>query len=225
MTWWDTVAIVSGGMDSATLVYHLLDKRREVKCLSFDYGQRHKRELLAAEQLCLGKGLSWEKVDLTSLTSLLAGSALTSPEIEVPEGHYEEESMKATVVPNRNMIMLSIAIGHAISIGADTVAYGAHSGDHAIYPDCRESFATAMDLSAQLCDWKEIRLLRPFIGIDKSGIASIGDKLGVPWSLTWTCYKGGDHHCGKCGSCQERIEAFAKAGVVDPMTKERLRIA
>ena len=216
---WDTVAIVSGGMDSATMVYHLLDQGREMKCLSFDYGQRHKRELLAAEQLCLGKGLAWEKVDLTSLTSLLAGSALTSPEIVVPEGHYEEESMKATVVPNRNMIMLSVAIGHAISIGANTVAYGAHSGDHAIYPDCRESFATVMDLAAQLCDWEEIRLLRPFIGIDKGGIASLGEELGVPWDLTWTCYKGGDRHCGKCGSCQERIEAFAKAGVVDPMTK------
>ena len=215
---YDCVAIISGGMDSATMLYALLDMGYEVKALSFDYGQRHSKELLSADRLCHRKGVDWDLVKLESLRGLLSGSSLTSDDIDVPEGHYEEESMKLTVVPNRNMIMLSMAIGHAISVDAKSVAYGAHSGDHAIYPDCREEFAQAMSLAASLCDWKKIALIRPFIDKNKADIAELGHKLGVPWQDTWTCYKGGERHCGKCGACGERIEAFDLAGVIDPMT-------
>jgi 7-cyano-7-deazaguanine synthase len=123
--------------------------------------------------------------------------------------------MKQTVVPNRNMIMLAVAIGHAVSLKFDSVAFGAHAGDHAIYPDCRPVFASAMDVVAQLCDWQAIRLLRPFIGYSKADIVRIGHELGVPMQLTWSCYKGGDLHCGKCGTCVERREAFQLAGVSD----------
>jgi 7-cyano-7-deazaguanine synthase len=154
--------------------------------------------------------------DLTPITPLLGNNSLSSREIEVPEGHYEEESMKLTIVPNRNMIMLSVAIGWAVSLKYDAVAYGAHAGDHAIYPDCRPEFASAMDQAARLCDWQPIELLRPFVNDDKGDIAKRGHDLGVPFHLTWTCYKGEALHCGKCGACQERIEAFAKYQLDDP---------
>ena len=156
-------------------------------------------------------------VDLSALRPLIAGqSSLTNPFIEVPEGHYANVTMKATVVPNRNMILLAVAIGHAISLGYDAVAYGAHSGDHAIYPDCREVFAAAMSTAALLCDWREIKLLRPFVDITKADIVELGAELSVPYALTWSCYRGGELHCGKCGTCVERREAFELAGVEDP---------
>ena len=215
----DAVAIVSGGMDSATMLYQLLKSSHVVKALSFDYGQRHKKEIQAAQFLCQLNGVEHEVVDLTILRPLLDSSSLTNDSIDVPDGHYSDETMKLTVVPNRNMIMLSIAIGHAVRLQADFVAYGAHSGDHAIYPDCREEFASAMNVVSMLCDWHKVRLMRPFIDMDKADIASLGDSLGVPWEHTWTCYKGLEKHCGTCGSCTERIEAFDLAGVVDPMTR------
>jgi len=126
--------------------------------------------------------------------------------------------MKQTVVPNRNMIMLSVAVGWALALQFDAVAYGAHSGDHAIYPDCREEFAQALDQAVGLCDWQGMQLMRPFVHLDKGAIAQRGDALGVPFELTWTCYKGGAVHCGKCGACQERREAFAAHRITDPVT-------
>jgi len=214
-----TVVVLSGGMDSAVLLYHLADAGHELKAISFNYGQRHVRELEAAKELAAALKIEHTIGDLTGITHLLGDNSL-SGERDVPEGHYAEESMKQTVVPNRNMIMLSASIAWAISKECDAVAYGAHSGDHAIYPDCRPEFASAMDEAARLCDWREIRLLRPFVDLDKGDIAARGAELNVPFHLTWTCYNGREKHCGKCGACNERREAFAKHGITDPVRYE-----
>jgi len=210
------VVVYSGGMDSTTLLYHLRDAGHELKAISVDYGQRHARELEAARRICADVDVEHVVADLSAINPLLGDNSLSGRKVDVPEGHYEEETMKLTVVPNRNMIMLSVAIGWAISLQFDAVAYGAHSGDHAIYPDCRPEFADAMSRAAQLCDWRPIQLLRPFVDMDKGDIARRGHELGVPFELTWTCYKGQAKHCGKCGACTERREAFAKGGVADP---------
>ena len=214
------VVVLSGGMDSATLLYHLLAAGHEVKAISVNYGQRHVRELESAAAICERRKVEHRVADLSAIAPLLGDNSLSSRDRDVPEGHYEEESMKVTVVPNRNMIFLSVAIGWAVSLKFDAVAYGAHSGDHAIYPDCREEFAAAMDQAAGLCDWQPMRLLRPFVKLDKGDIAKRGHELGVPFELTWTCYNGREKHCGKCGACQERREAFAKCGVEDPVEYE-----
>lgn len=211
-----TVLIYSGGLDSTALMYKLKSEGHQVVALGINYGQRHKKELAAAAHLAHDIGVPFRIADLSGITHLLAGSSQTSPDIEVPEGHYAEESMKKTVVPNRNMIMLAVGIGHAVSIKAQAVAYGAHAGDHAIYPDCREEFASAMATAALLCDWAQIKMLRPFIDMTKTQIATLAHQLGVPIARTWSCYKGGDLHCGKCGTCTERIEALAGSGFGDP---------
>ncbi|MCR9117270.1 MAG: 7-cyano-7-deazaguanine synthase QueC [bacterium] len=215
-----TVLIFSGGLDSTTLLYYLIDQGHELKTLSVNYGQRHVRELDAAARISEGLGIEHRIADLRSISPLLAGNSLVGSEMAVPEGHYAEESMKQTVVPNRNMIMLSVAIGWAISLKFQAVAYGAHSGDHAIYPDCRPEFAETMAAAARLCDWSEIELLRPFVSLSKGDIAKIGSDLNAPFDLTWTCYNGRERHCGKCGACVERKEAFAEHGLHDPVEFE-----
>lgn len=211
-----TVLIYSGGLDSTVALYLLKSQGYEVKALSVDYGQRHKKEIEFAKYHCRKLGIEHQVADLTSITHLLAGSSQTSPDVAVPDGHYAEESMKLTIVPNRNMIMLSVAIGWAVSQKADSVAYAAHAGDHAIYPDCRPEFAEAMNEAAQLADWHQVSLLRPFVQWSKADIAAEGQRLGVEFELTWSCYKGGLSHCGTCGTCVERREAFALAGITDP---------
>ncbi len=209
------VLVYSGGLDSTTLLYHLRARGDEVRCLGVDYGQRHRRELEAARAICERVGVEYRLADLRSIAPLLAGSALTDA-VAVPHGHYAEESMKATVVPNRNMILLSLAIGWAVSLKYDAVAYAAHAGDHTIYPDCRPEFVEAMDRAAGLCDWHRVRIERPFVHMTKADIVRRGAELGVPFELTWSCYEGGEVHCGKCGTCVERREAFERAGVADP---------
>ena len=215
-----TVAVVSGGMDSVTLAYKLANDGDDLTLISFDYGQRHRKELAFAATCAERLGATHEIADLTSINRLLAGSSLTSDEIEVPDGHYAEESMKITVVPNRNAIMISIAAGLAVSRNADRVAVGVHGGDHFIYPDCRPGFAEAMDKAISLGNEgfapDQFGLITPFIDVSKTEIARIGDELGVPWTETWSCYKGGEIHCGTCGTCVERREAFHEAGVSDP---------
>lgn len=215
-----TVLILSGGMDSATMLYWLRYVGKKVDCLGVDYGQKHGRELSYAEALCGKVGVSFRVADLRALRPILAGSSQTDDSVPVPEGHYAEESMKLTVVPNRNMIMLAVAAGYAISLKADSVAYAAHAGDHAIYPDCRPEFADALGKALALCDWSQVRLDRPFLGMTKSQIVEIGAKLGVPFQDTWSCYNGRDLHCGKCGTCTERREAFQLARVADPTLYE-----
>ncbi|PAZ03139.1 MAG: 7-cyano-7-deazaguanine synthase QueC [Opitutia bacterium AMD-G3] len=211
-----TVLIHSGGIDSTVLLGHLLAEGREVYALSVDYGQRHRRELEAAKRICAHYGVKHQVADLRALAPLFGANALTDSHVAVPEGHYEEASMKATVVPNRNMLLIAVAASWAMSLKASSVAYGAHGGDHAIYPDCRPVFADALDKAIRLADWHEVCLERPFVGMDKTGIVRRGVELRVPLELTWSCYVGGDKHCGKCGTCVERKEAFVQAGVKDP---------
>ena len=215
-----TIVTYSGGLDSTVLLYHLLAEGHKVSALSVNYGQRHSIELERAAEICRRLDIPFETVELSSINSLLSGSSLTSPEIEVAEGHYTEENMKTTVVPNRNMILLSLAAAKAISTGASQVAYAAHRGDHAIYPDCRNEFADAMAQAISLCDWQDIELSRPFVHWTKADIVHRGAELQVPFELTWSCYKGGEKHCGRCGTCVERREAFYLAGVKDPTKYE-----
>lgn len=214
------VLIVSGGMDSVTLAHKYHKDGYDVALLSFDYGQRHKKELESARRCAERLGGSWRVVDLSDITGLLPGSSLTDNSVAVPEGHYAADSMKATVVPNRNAIMLSVAWAHAVAIGASVVAFGAHGGDHFIYPDCRPDFFASLSDAFRLGNVgfgnPDLRLEAPFIESDKAKIAALGYELGVPFEDTWSCYKGGEHHCGKCGTCVERIEAFELAGVPDP---------
>lgn len=212
----NTVLIYSGGLDSTVLLYRLLEMGDRVRCLSVDYGQRHRRELESARAICEEAGVEHLVADLSGLSPVLQGSALTSSEIAVPEGHYTDVSMKQTVVPNRNMLLLSVGISWAVSTKADAVAYAAHGGDHTIYPDCRPAFFAAMQAAAELADWHQVSLLAPFITMNKGEIASLGAELGAPLEKTWSCYKGGEAHCGACGTCVERREAFAMAGIKDP---------
>lgn len=211
-----TVAIFSGGLDSTVLVEQLRAAGDEVLALSLDYGQRHRKELEFAQATAARLQIEWRLADLRALAPLLAGSSLTSPDIAVPHGHYAEASMKATVVPNRNMIMLAVAAGWALSRQCQRVAYGAHAGDHTIYPDCRPEFVAAMQRALGLADWQPLELHCPFLNLTKADIVRAGARLAVDFSQTWSCYEGGGLHCGACGTCVERREAFALAGVTDP---------
>lgn len=213
-----TVVIHSGGLDSTVLLYQVLyDFGHEVPAtISVNYGQRHKRELESAARIAHDLGIRHEIADLSAIRRLFGASSQTDPDVAVPEGHYESESMKITVVPNRNMILMAVAAAFAISVGAQNVAYGAHAGDHAIYPDCRTEFADAMGRALSLAHEPGINLLHPFTGISKAEIVKLGAELKVPFDRTWSCYQGGDAHCGKCGTCVERREAFELAGVPDP---------
>lgn len=210
-----TILIYSGGLDSTVLLFKLLREGHEVRALGINYGQRHRKELDAATRICKGAGVDYKIADLTGIRPFLAGSSQTDDSVPVPHGHYEEESMKLTVVPNRNMIMLSIAVAYAISTKSHSVSYAAHGGDHTIYPDCREEFAETMNRAAMLADWHPVNIDRPFVKMSKADIAALGNRLGVPMEMTWSCYEGGEHHCGKCGTCVERREAFQIAGIPD----------
>lgn len=204
----NTILIYSGGMDSTTLLYKLRAEGDRVQALSFDYGQRHKKELKAAAKICKKLGVPHKIVDITAIKSLMEGSALTSDRMKVPEGHYKDQSMRMTVVPNRNMIFLALAIAQAVSLQFDRVAMAVHAGDHAIYPDCRPVFIKAMRAVSKIANYEKIQIHAPFLNITKRDIAKIGRKLGVPYELTWTCYKGLKKPCGKCGACVERAEAL-----------------
>ncbi|MEN6454863.1 MAG: 7-cyano-7-deazaguanine synthase QueC [Prolixibacteraceae bacterium] len=212
------VVVLSGGMDSTTLLYHALNLKHEVLALSFDYGQKHRKELDYARLTCKENNLSHKVVDLSALNELVA-SCLTRPDWQVPEGHYAAENMKATVVHNRNMVMLSLAVAYAIGQEAESVWYGAHSGDHTIYPDCRPDFLKAMINAALLCDWHPITIAAPFLNLSKGDIAKIGKDLGLDYSKTWTCYNGREKPCGKCGACVERKEALTEAGFTEKEIK------
>jgi 7-cyano-7-deazaguanine synthase len=211
------VALVSGGLDSVTLAHLLLSKGYELRLLSCDYGQRHRRELGYASACAQRLGVQHDVVDLTSVGRLLSGSALTD-NLDVPDGHYAHESMRVTVVPNRNAILLAVAYGAAVAETAELVAYAAHAGDHFIYPDCRPAFAEAFDRMERLANegFGEVRLYTPFIHMTKAQIVMVGARLeDVPFEQTWSCYRGGAVHCGRCGTCVERREAFCAAGVPD----------
>lgn len=215
-----TVAVVSGGMDSITLVHHLMDLDYEVALISFDYGQRHRKELSFAQDCAETYNLSHEIVDLSNMIDIISRSALTNTAMEVPDGHYAEQTMRITVVPNRNAIMLNIAAGYAVTIGAQSIATGVHGGDHYIYPDCRPAFISSLETMLKIANEgfidPEFEILTPFLHKTKTDIAIRGHDLDVPWLKTWSCYKGGEIHCGACGTCFERREAFEEAGIADP---------
>lgn len=217
------VVIYSGGMDSYTMMRCLYNEGWELAALSFDYGQRHSKELQYAANVCADmNNIPHHIVNLRSLVPLLQGSSLTS-DIDVPEGHYSEENMKATVVPNRNMIMLSIAVGYAVSLEYDQVYTAVHAGDHAIYPDCRKIFIEAMTQVTLISNYHSVAIQAPFIDISKGEILKEGRLCGVEqqdYRHAWTCYAGRENACGKCGACVERLEAFDYMGWVDPVPYE-----
>jgi 7-cyano-7-deazaguanine synthase len=218
------LCVISGGMDSATLLALAIDQCTDldddVEAVSFDYGQRHRKELEYAENLCGSEGVRHDIVDISAIQPHIGGSALTDDGIDVPEGHYESDNMKLTVVPNRNAIMLTIAFGIAVARGAEWVGAAMHAGDHAVYPDCRPAFVQAFNamqiVAVEGHGHPDLRLWTPFINLKKSHIATIGSNLGVDYSKTWSCYKGQELHCGVCGTCYERREAFRDGGVTDP---------
>jgi 7-cyano-7-deazaguanine synthase len=219
------IAVVSGGLDSTTMAYWLRAQEYTVMAISFDYGQRHRTELAFAERMAVDLSAPWTLIDLhaAGLTSILSGSALTDETVTVPDGHYADESMQITVVPNRNAIMLSIACALAVTREAGAVAFGAHTGDHFIYPDCRPEFVRAFERMVNVAveGLASIEILAPLLAMTKADIVKLGDELGVPFERTWSCYKGGALHCGACGTCFERREAFALARVADPTLYER----
>ena len=209
----DSVLIVSGGMDSITLLYDMQD--RIALGISFDYGSKHNsREIPFARLHCQRLGIPHVTIPLSFMADYFKSSLLKGGK-EIPDGSYDEENMKSTVVPFRNGIMLSIAVGLAESNGLKNVMMANHGGDHTIYPDCRPGFVSAMDEAIRQGSYADVRLVAPYTNITKTDIALRGKALGIDYSETWSCYKGGLHHCGRCGTCTERREALAAAGIQD----------
>ena len=220
MTAGTCVAVVSGGLDSAVLAHQLRVDGWHLRLVSFDYGQRHAVELDHASAMAAAMGAPHDVIDLRSVGALLSGSALTDATVAVPDGHYTAASMRSTVVANRNAIFAMVATGVAVAEGAGAIALGIHAGDHAVYPDCRPPFVAAVEHLAKVANegfvTDAFRVLAPFLAWSKADIVRRGADLEVPFARTWSCYRGGATHCGTCGTCVERIEAFQLAGVPDP---------
>ncbi|WP_170764534.1 7-cyano-7-deazaguanine synthase QueC [Ruegeria lacuscaerulensis] len=216
-----TIVICSGGLDSVSLAHMVARDHQLTGLISFDYGQRHRKELDFAALCAKRLGVPHDIIDLRPVGAVLTGSALTD-DVDVPDGHYAEDSMRVTVVPNRNAIMLTVAFGAAAARGADAVATAVHGGDHFIYPDCRPAFTEAFEaMQKQALDgYADVSLFTPFVHRSKADIVTEGTRCDTPLAQTWSCYKGGEHHCGRCGTCVERREAFHLAGVQDPTTYE-----
>ena len=214
------VIILSGGIDSSTLCYKYASDNFDIYSLTIIYGQRHLREVESAKNVANTLGISHRVVDLSPSNQLLTGSALTDPDVEVPkvpEKAEHFETLKSTIVPNRNAIFLSIAIGYAQSIGANSIFFGAHHSDRGVYPDCRKEFVEAFEAAERLAnDNNNLKVEAPFVNMDKSEIVKLGSKLQVPYEITWTCYVGGELHCGTCSACNERKRAFSESGITDP---------
>jgi len=210
------LVLLSGGMDSVTALYHAAAEHEVTDALSFDYGSKHNhREIPFARYHAEKLGIRHTVIPLGFIGEYFTSDLLQSGGA-IPDGHYEAESMKRTVVPFRNGIMLSIAAGFAESRGAEALVIAAHAGDHAIYPDCREPFMRAVAEAIRSGTYAGVQVLRPFIAMNKAQIAARGAALGVDFAQTWSCYKGGEIHCGTCGTCVERREAFHLAGLSDP---------
>ena len=215
----DSVLILSGGLDSTTLLY---DQQRRIQlALTFDYGANHNaREIPFARLHCQRLGIEHIVIPLDFMGQYFESSLLAGADA-IPEGNYADQNMQSTVVPFRNAIMLSIAVGMAESRGLKHVMMANHSGDHAIYPDCRPEFVSAFSEAARLGTYPGITLLCPFTNLTKGQIAARGQQLGIDYAETWSCYKGGEQHCGRCGTCRERREALAEAGISDPTVYEK----
>lgn len=214
----DSIIILSGGMDSVTLMHYRKD--RIALAVSFDYGSNHNaREIACASEQCRILGIEHIVIPLSFMSRYFKSSLLEGAE-SIPEGHYEDENMKSTVVPFRNGIMLSVACGLAESRGLKHVMMANHGGDHAIYPDCRPEFVKAMSDAMKYGTYDGVTIEADFTDVTKADIARLGNSLGVDYSLTYSCYKGGEKHCGKCGTCVERKESFVEAGISDPTEYE-----
>lgn len=212
----DGVVLLSGGVDSVTALYQTAASHRVVAAVSFDYGSKHNaREIPFAAHHAEKLGIRHIVIPLSFVPDHFESHLLKSGG-EIPKGHYQEDTMRQTVVPFRNGVMLSIAAGVAESAGAGALVIAAHAGDHAIYPDCRGDFLDAMDSAIRLGTYRQLRLLRPFVSMTKAEIVAVGAALGIDFRETWSCYVGGEIHCGECGTCVERREAFLLAGVEDP---------
>lgn len=214
----DSVIVLSGGMDSVTLLHYAKD--RIALAVTFDYGSNHNaREIECARAQCDMLGIEHLVIPLQFMAQYFKSSLLSGAEA-IPEGNYDDDNMKSTVVPFRNGIMLAVACGLAESRGLRHVMIANHGGDHAIYPDCRPGFVEAISRAMQEGTYDGVTVIAPFTDIDKGDIAATGGKLGVDYSLTYSCYKGGERHCGRCGTCRERQEAFRSAGIQDPTVYE-----
>lgn len=210
------LTIVSGGLDSVTLGYDLASQGVRQSWLSFDYGQRHRKELRFAALHAAALSIPHRVVDMAWLAALLPGSSQTDRRVAVPDGHYAAETMRTTIVPNRNAIMLTIAAGIAAANQMSTIALAVHGGDHFVYPDCRPVFLAALEATLQLAlGDATFTVLAPYQHGDKTAIAVRAKALGVPIAQTWSCYRGGTIHCGTCGTCVERREALTLASVED----------
>jgi 7-cyano-7-deazaguanine synthase len=213
------VVIYSGGMDSFTLLNRVIKDGYDVYALTFNYGQKHVKEVEVASTVCKQLNVPHKILDISPINQLMQSSSLVGS-LEVPEGHYEADNMKSTMVPNRNMILLSLAIGYAVDIEASKVYYGAHAGDHAIYPDCRPEFVHAMNDVAQIANYEPISIETPYLNSSKGEILKDGLSMNLTYENTWTCYNGREKACGKCGACVERLEAFADNNATDPVEYE-----
>lgn len=211
---------LSGGLDSTTLLYYLINKGAKIEAISFNYGSKHNDiEIEYAKKTCEKLNINHHIIELDFINKYFKSDLLQNGGA-IPEGHYQAENMKSTVVPFRNGIFLSISAGIAESYDCEFIALASHSGDHAIYPDCRPIFTKAMFEAIKYGTEKEIYLIAPFNEITKTDIVKLGNKLNVDFSLTYSCYNGREKHCGKCGTCIERKEAFAEAKVLDPTIYE-----
>ena len=218
MTQKDSVIIYSGGLDSTTLLYE--ERERVALAVTFDYGSNHAaREIACAKHHCVLLGIEHLVIELGFMSRYFQ-SSLLSGAADVPDGNYDEANMKSTVVPFRNGIMLSIACGLAESRGLKRVLIANHGGDHAIYPDCRPTFVDAMNAAMQAGTYEGVQLAAPYTNISKADIIRRGARLGIDYGATYSCYRGGEHHCGTCGTCTERREAFREAGIPDPTQYE-----
>ena len=214
------VLILSGGVDSTTLLYKMLSDGYEVTALTFNYAQRHKKEIDCAQAIAERLHIRHKIVDLRTLASLLGDSALLGGK-DVPSCHYTEDAAKKTVVPNRNMIMLSVAAGYAEAHEIPEVFYAAHKNDSTIYPDCRPEFVQALRPAIRLATaWHPVELQAPFVDMSKAEIVRMGLALEVPYELTWSCYQGAERPCRTCPTCIERVEAFALNGRQDPLVED-----
>lgn len=210
------VILLSGGMDSGVLLAWASRRYRNVHAISFDYGSKHaSRELAMAEDLAKAYHARFIKIELPFMDALFSSSLLKSGEA-VPEGSYTQASMISTVVPFRNGIMLSIAVGYAENLKIDTVLIAAHAGDHPVYPDCRQGFMDAMDQAALLGTYTGVRVKAPFVDLSKEAIAQVGRSMGFDFARTWSCYKGEETHCGVCATCIERKAALKFEQGLDP---------
>lgn len=214
----DSLIVLSGGMDSTTLLYDYAD--RIALAVTFNYGSNHNaREIECARYHCSRLGIELVQVDMPFVGRLFESSLLSGAD-NIPDGDYDEENMRSTVVPFRNGIMLAVAAGIAESRGLSSLMMANHSGDHAIYPDCRPGFVDAMSRAISEGTYEHIGIFAPYTNLTKTDIARRGTALGVDYSHTYSCYKGGEKHCGRCGTCTERRQSFAQAGIPDPTVYE-----